>query len=177
VVPLTGERLKICELFAEILHLQYLYTSSPLFPRFIDCESVKSYAPLASDPHRTVERLTRKMQNNSISVAEALLNFSTTFGAHKIIITCLDLFFGFPLNNFLHSVVYDMLAKIFNTFTFALTSTAMFSADFTDTQGLLYDQKMSKIKVCTYKLVLEVFQEGKLTFRITEAQRLNDSEE
>ncbi len=29
------ERLKICELFAEILHLQYLYTSSPLFDRMV----------------------------------------------------------------------------------------------------------------------------------------------
>ena len=29
--PLGPERLKVCELFAEILHLQYLVTSSPLF--------------------------------------------------------------------------------------------------------------------------------------------------
>ncbi len=154
-----------------------MYTSSPLFPRFIDCESVKDYAPLASDPHHTVDRLKRKMLRNSTNVADSLLKFSTAFGEHKIIITCLDLFFGFPLNNFLHSVVYDMLAKIFNTFTFALTSTSMFSGDFTDVQGMLYNQKMTNIKVCTYKLVLGIFHEGKLTFKITEAQRLNDSEE
>lgn len=29
-----------------------------------------------------------------------------------------DLFFKFPWNNFLHSVVYDMIAKVFNTYTF-----------------------------------------------------------
>lgn len=34
-VPLGSERLKICELFAEILHLQYLFTSSPLFDSLI----------------------------------------------------------------------------------------------------------------------------------------------
>ncbi|KAJ3200174.1 hypothetical protein HDU67_002256, partial [Dinochytrium kinnereticum] len=34
-VPLGSERLKTCELFAEVLHLQYLYTSSPLFERLI----------------------------------------------------------------------------------------------------------------------------------------------
>jgi hypothetical protein len=30
-IPLGIERLKICELFAEFIHLQYLFTSSPLF--------------------------------------------------------------------------------------------------------------------------------------------------
>ena len=34
--PLGQERLKTCELFAEILHLQYLYFSSPLFERLIN---------------------------------------------------------------------------------------------------------------------------------------------
>jgi hypothetical protein len=37
-VPLGSERLKICELFAEILHLQYLFFSSPLFDRLLAVE-------------------------------------------------------------------------------------------------------------------------------------------
>lgn len=43
-IPLGPERLKICELFAEILHLQYLYTSSPLFDRLV-VVSLSSVAP------------------------------------------------------------------------------------------------------------------------------------
>jgi hypothetical protein len=34
-VPVGIERLRVCELFAEILHLQYLYFSSPLFERLL----------------------------------------------------------------------------------------------------------------------------------------------
>jgi hypothetical protein len=34
-IPLGAERLKICELFAEFIHLQYLFTSSPLFELMI----------------------------------------------------------------------------------------------------------------------------------------------
>jgi len=35
VVPLGTERLRVCELFAEVIHLQYLYSSSPLFDRIV----------------------------------------------------------------------------------------------------------------------------------------------
>ncbi|OUM68411.1 hypothetical protein PIROE2DRAFT_58078 [Piromyces sp. E2] len=35
-IPLGSERLRICELFAEIMHLQYLFTSSPLFGEVIN---------------------------------------------------------------------------------------------------------------------------------------------
>ncbi|GET04782.1 SAPS-domain-containing protein [Rhizophagus clarus] len=71
------------------------------------------------------------------------------FVEHKIIPTCLDLFFNFKWNNFLHTVVYDMIAQIFN--------------------GRM-DVGYNKA------LAISVFTDGQLTKRITNAQRLNDSE-
>ena len=37
--PLGPERLKICELFAEVVHLQYLLTSSPLFDALVQSQT------------------------------------------------------------------------------------------------------------------------------------------
>ncbi|PKC10964.1 SAPS-domain-containing protein [Rhizophagus irregularis] len=71
------------------------------------------------------------------------------FVEHKIIPTCLDLFFNFKWNNFLHTVVYDMIAQIFN-----------------GRMDIGYNKA----------LAISVFTDGHLTKRITNAQRLNDSE-
>ncbi|CAG8565225.1 7450_t:CDS:10 [Funneliformis mosseae] len=71
------------------------------------------------------------------------------FVEHKIIPTCLDLFFNFKWNNFLHTVVYDMITQIFN--------------------GRM-DMGYNKT------LAISVFTDGQLTKRITMSQRLNDSE-
>ena len=35
------ERIKVCELFAEMVHLQYLFTSSPLFELMVDPKTIK----------------------------------------------------------------------------------------------------------------------------------------
>ena len=35
------ERIKVCELFAELVHLQYLFTSSPLFDLMVDPKTIK----------------------------------------------------------------------------------------------------------------------------------------
>ncbi len=45
---LTSERLKICEMFAEVLHLQYLFTSSPLV------ELIVSATPIPEGPNDIV---------------------------------------------------------------------------------------------------------------------------
>ncbi|RIA90499.1 SIT4 phosphatase-associated protein [Glomus cerebriforme] len=71
------------------------------------------------------------------------------FVEHKIMPTCLDLFFNFKWNNFLHTVVYDMIAQIFN-----------------GRMDIGYNKA----------LAISVFTDGRLTKRITMAQRLNDSE-
>ncbi|CAG8472708.1 1665_t:CDS:10 [Paraglomus occultum] len=71
------------------------------------------------------------------------------FIEHRIIPTCLDLFFNFKWNNFLHTVVYDMIAQIFN-----------------GRMDVGYNKE----------LAISVFRDGQLTKRITKAQRLNDYE-
>lgn len=42
------------------------------------------------------------------------------FIEHKVLDTCLDLFFDFPWNNFLHNVVYDIIQQILNGHFFGL---------------------------------------------------------
>ncbi|CAG8596141.1 1259_t:CDS:10, partial [Dentiscutata heterogama] len=71
------------------------------------------------------------------------------FIEYRIIPTCLDLFFNFKWNNFLHTVVYDMIAQIFN-----------------GRMDIGYNKA----------LAISVFTDGQLTKRITKAQRLNDYE-
>jgi hypothetical protein len=47
--PVGSERLKVCELFAELIHLQYLFTSSPLFEGLVQDYTVVAVAdPLLS---------------------------------------------------------------------------------------------------------------------------------
>ncbi|CAG8748013.1 33261_t:CDS:2, partial [Racocetra persica] len=60
-----------------------------------------------------------------------------------------DLFFSFKWNNFLHTVVYDMIAQIFN-----------------GRMDIGYNKA----------LAISVFTDGQLIKRITKAQRLNDYE-
>lgn len=64
-------------------------------------------------------------------------------------VTRQDLFFGFPWNNFLHSVVYDVLHQILTGRT---------------DHGLNRD------------LTIALFRDGQLLARIVEAQKRNDAE-
>ncbi|KAG2176112.1 hypothetical protein INT43_005345 [Umbelopsis isabellina] len=66
---------------------------------------------------------------------------------HRVLPACLDLFFEFQWNNFLHYVVYDTLHQICN-----------------GRMDIGYNRE----------LVISVFRDGQLTQRITEAQKLND---
>jgi hypothetical protein len=103
--PVGSERLKVCELFAEVIHLQYLFTSSPLFEGL-----VQNYDPVPEEgqPEPTP----------TVRVIDELLIITDKMVSEKVFILCLDLFFKFKWNNFLHSVVYDMIAKMLNTYTF-----------------------------------------------------------
>ena len=117
--PVGSERLKVCELFAEIIHLQYLFTSSPLFEGL-----VQNYDPVPEEGQPEVIPTVR--------VIDELLIITDKMVAEKVFILCLDLFFKFKWNNFLHSVVYDMIAKILNTYTFTTAAAASAEADEND---------------------------------------------
>lgn len=170
VVPLGTERLRICELFAEVIHLQYLYSSSPLFDR-IACEQ-----PKEEGEHKK-------------SLVEELITITDKFTERKMLPICLNLFFEFPWNNFLHSVVYDMIAKIFNTCSYLVTATNL-SNELDDENQLstIEEQifsslseetkaRMNQIKESVIKLTVSILLEGELPKKIVEAQKLNDIEE
>ncbi|KAJ3383991.1 hypothetical protein HDU92_003814 [Lobulomyces angularis] len=78
-VPLGCERLKICELFAEILHLQYLYTSSPLFDKLI------------------LTSLGKNGTTNDVNVADELVSISESFVNSKILPICLNTYTFFTM--------------------------------------------------------------------------------
>jgi len=167
VVPLGTERLRVCELFAEVIHLQYLYSSSPLFDRIV---------------------FEQKEGEEKRTLVEELITITDKFTERKMLPICLDLFFKFPWNNFLHSVVYDMIAKIFNTCSYLVTATnltnelddenqlsaeeQMFSSLSEETK-----ERMNLIKNSVIKLTDSILDEGQLPQKIVEAQKLNDIEE
>ncbi|KAI8976765.1 SIT4 phosphatase-associated protein-domain-containing protein [Pilobolus umbonatus] len=113
--PLGFERLKIAELFAELLHCSNM-TSSNI------------------------------SEKDELTYGDKLkLKFVET----KVLPTCIDLFFSYPWNNFLHYVVYDMLHQIFN--------------------GQMNRES-------NRQLAISIFKEGHLTDKIIEAQEKNDIE-
>ncbi|RKO84944.1 SIT4 phosphatase-associated protein-domain-containing protein, partial [Blyttiomyces helicus] len=208
--PLGSERLKTCELFAEILHLQYLYTSSPLFEKLaLVAQEWGAAVPPEATPTAAPKEPEEKKEEGataehaivvdapppapapvvrpvpSTSVANELVSITDKFISAKILPVCLDLFFNFPWNNFLHSVVYDMIAKVFNTYSFTSTATQPRSptAGAEGDDGIpkqvlpkSVEAQMITVKLSVRKLVLSIFVEGLLTDRITAAQRQNDFE-
>ncbi|KAI8823077.1 SIT4 phosphatase-associated protein-domain-containing protein [Fimicolochytrium jonesii] len=197
---LGSERLKTCELFAEILHLQYLYTSSPLFERLItvhhghpdksdsDEDSGKTELTPKSPTEQSAPSATESTPP-ARSVANELVSLTNKFIDAKILPVCLDLFFRFPWNNFLHSVVYDMIAKVFNTYSYTSTTnlpkapTALPGDD----EGIVpqeaispaqsaVEAQMGAVKIIVRRLVLSIFKDGELTKQITRAQRQNDAQ-
>ncbi|KAF9976852.1 hypothetical protein BGZ73_007651 [Actinomortierella ambigua] len=92
------------------------------------------------------------------------------FVDHHIIPTCFDLFFQFPWNNFLHTVVYDMVHQVFHR--------PMGDVGRPDMDGVFIRPKEEQ-KVTegwNRRLTISIFKDGQLTKRITDAQRLCDYE-
>ncbi|KAI9358621.1 SIT4 phosphatase-associated protein-domain-containing protein [Zopfochytrium polystomum] len=174
VVPLGSERLKTCELIAEILHLQYLYFSSPLFERLVSASTTsKPLAASHSSVDELAEALTRLRLSNQPNVADELVALTDKF----------KLFFEFPWNNFLHSVVYDMIAKVFNTYSY--TSTTSYARppeqgeDFPPASppGGTLDVKMKGVQASFKMLVSSILIDGELSAKIIDAQKRNDEGE
>ncbi|TPX65063.1 hypothetical protein SpCBS45565_g05457 [Spizellomyces sp. 'palustris'] len=197
--PLGSERLKTCELFAEILHLQYLYTSSPLFERLISAKKVTEDSRKTEDETReeNADEKAKLSTDPNTGVADELVAITDKFIDAKILPVCLDLFFNFPWNNFLHSVVYDMIAKVFNTYSYTSTTIASKPPSPFKPEGdvetasreletvsvpiqtnaiMSVEEQMQAVKDVVRKLVLSIFKDGELTKRITKAQRDNDFE-
>ncbi|KAG0215595.1 hypothetical protein BGX31_000819, partial [Mortierella sp. GBA43] len=91
------------------------------------------------------------------------------FVDHRIISTCFDLFFQFPWNNFLHTVVYDMVHQVFHRPMGDIGR---------EENGTIIPPKSDHdiTEGWNRRLTISIFKDGQLTKRITDAQRLNDYE-
>ncbi|KAG0348184.1 hypothetical protein BG005_011686, partial [Podila minutissima] len=92
------------------------------------------------------------------------------FVDHRIIPTCFDLFFQFPWNNFLHTVVYDMVHQVFHR--------PMGDIGRPDIDGTYIPPQTDQgvTEGWNRRLTISIFKDGQLTKRITDAQRLCDYE-
>jgi hypothetical protein len=98
-IPLSSERLKTCELLAELLHLLYLYTSSPLFMKFAECARMPFANPaeVLSDECERLEPVDRLLRRNAVQgldVADYLLKIANKFVEHSVLPLCLVLAFS-----------------------------------------------------------------------------------
>ncbi|KAF9333129.1 hypothetical protein BG006_004002 [Podila minutissima] len=234
--PLGFERLKICEMFAELLHCSNMAVLNsrpiisvsadgtvripcvspitfhddaldnldPLEPKVNGDHSPKSSTskakdenkegatkddatddatPRASPPLRptstlassTIASSTIATLTTSNSISDNVLIpvgdfLKLQFVDHRIIPTCFDLFFQFPWNNFLHTVVYDMVHQVFHR--------PMGDIGRPDKDGTYVPPKGDQgIKEgWNRRLTISIFKDGQLTKRITDAQRLCDYE-
>ncbi|KAI9323937.1 SIT4 phosphatase-associated protein-domain-containing protein, partial [Zopfochytrium polystomum] len=182
VTRLGSERLKTCELFAEILHMQYLYYSSPLFDRMVEAASLPIASSSGSNPvddlTESVSRLRLSSQQN---VADELVAVTDKIVKSKILPMCLKLFFDLPWNNFIHSVVYDMIAKVFNTYSYTSTTSYARPPPFEDGDDndppAPVEKRNLHARIQDGRCLKPILVEGELSGKILEAQKRNDEEE
>ncbi|KAF8979145.1 hypothetical protein BGZ46_005763 [Entomortierella lignicola] len=210
--PLGFERLKICEMFAELLHCSNMaiLNSRPIISvspdgtvkiptvtldardqYFTDAEveghnngSIPAsndglVTPWASPPLRASTLVMTSPLISSLSLTnqgqgDVMIPvgdfLKLQFVDHRIIPTCFDLFFQFPWNNFLHTVVYDMVHQVFHR--------PMGDIGRPDVDGTYIPPKSDQdvTEGWNRRLTISIFRDGQLTKRITDAQRLNDYE-
>ncbi|KAJ2101487.1 sporulation-induced protein [Coemansia sp. S100] len=141
--PLGFERLRICELFAELLHCSNMprlnqSVSSPLLEAspvsHRDSPTVAVAATTSEGcgtPHGSdiaeyafADGAASVYSDVALVVSEAKDHDSSNTAVgqllkwklieHGVLTTCVELFFEFGLNNFLHSVVYDIMHQVLN---------------------------------------------------------------
>ncbi|KAF9439039.1 hypothetical protein BGZ76_001015 [Entomortierella beljakovae] len=232
-IPLGFERLKICEMFAELLHCSNMaiLNSRPIIAVLTDgtvkvptvsfdrhdqidsnetdadknsgiteVENGKSNSGLETTTHSTGDDATDTSNDRTTTCASPPLRPSISimsssviaslslidqegdvkipvgdflklqFVEHRIIPTCFDLFFQFPWNNFLHTVVYDMVHQVFHR--------PMGDIGRPDVDGTYIPPNSDKdiTEGWNRRLTISIFKDGQLTKRIADSQRLNDYE-
>ncbi|KAI8991637.1 SIT4 phosphatase-associated protein-domain-containing protein [Mycotypha africana] len=154
VEPLGFERLKICELFAELLHCsnmsnlnnfnQQIQNQHQQQSRKQDEEEETTATTTTDTTPPPLSNVTK--QEEELSVGDYL---KSKFVENRTMPICVDLFFAFPWNNFLHYVIYDMLHQVFN--------------------GRM-DVGLNR------NLAISILKDGQLTDKIVIAQKANDEE-
>lgn len=198
--PLLGaERLRVCELFAEVLHLQYLYASSPLFEVLVEGsvfldeeeEVVERFGQVSlesgqgSGSGSGLDRVKEEEEQglarstSTTSVIQELHSLSRSIAKHRVLPRCISLFFLYPWNNFLHSVVYDMVAKVFNTFAYVagVVGGTLGHGSEGSPEGPrneIVENRMRRMRDGVGELVVSIVKDGQLMEKIVEAQNKND---
>ncbi|KAJ1845521.1 sporulation-induced protein, partial [Coemansia sp. RSA 2708] len=137
--PLGFERLRICELFAELLHC----ASMPRLNAARGGADSPTVAPACGVVLAVGDACGRDAAATPVG---QLLKWRLV--QHGVLPLCADLFFRFELNNFLHSVVYDIMHQVLNL-----------------PLGL----------ECNVALVLAAFRDVRITSRIAQASAANDA--
>ncbi|TIB73962.1 SAPS-domain-containing protein [Wallemia mellicola] len=141
IKPLTFERFRICELYAELLHCSNMgifnrnTTVGPYYDNYgrliggldaltqlaralSDSEEMEDIPVNSPEDHiePQQEQLPQSMSNLSLKVDELTLGDSLKKAMidNGILKTLVDLFFDYPSNPFLHNVVYDVILQILN---------------------------------------------------------------
>ncbi|GAN04154.1 extragenic suppressor of kinetochore protein [Mucor ambiguus] len=163
--PLGFERLKICELFAELLHCSNMSNLNNFSMTPEEEAELEDKLPEENDDDAEGEKEQKEEENKEeagskkteeeavtseaqpeLSVGDYL---KSKFVDNKAMPICVDLFFAFPWNNFLHYVIYDMLHQVFN--------------------GRM-DVGLNR------SLAISILKDGQLTDKIVIAQKANDEE-
>ncbi|KAL0093205.1 SIT4 phosphatase-associated protein-domain-containing protein [Phycomyces blakesleeanus] len=143
------ERLRICELFAELLHCSNMSNlNTTALNESLTPESPNPDQTQKSDENTKDDKPKPAHDNDDdlFSIGDYL---KQKYVEHKVMPICVDLFFSFPWNNVLHYVVYDMLHQVFN--------------------GRV-DKGLNR------SLIISILKDGQLTDWIIKAQKLNDIE-
>ncbi|KAI9226638.1 MAG: SIT4 phosphatase-associated protein-domain-containing protein, partial [Piptocephalis tieghemiana] len=140
-VPLGFERLRVCELFAELLHLSSM--------ALLNISPATTFEEEEKKEHEKDQKEKLGQEEGSSNGLTPGDTLKSQFIHAAILPTCLDLFFNFPWNNFLHTVVYDMVHQVLN---------------------------IPLETSCNLRLVQSLFRDGRLSHRITQAQRQCDYE-
>ncbi|KAJ2500646.1 sporulation-induced protein [Coemansia sp. RSA 1972] len=133
--PLGFERLRICELFAELLHCSNM-------PR-LNAAAVTGNG--SDSPTVALEIGDAADHDTSNTPVGQLLKWKLI--QHSVLPICTDLFFRFSLNNFLHSVVYDIMHQVLN---------------------------LPLALECNVALIVVAFRDVRITSRIAQASAEND---
>ncbi|KAJ1729880.1 sporulation-induced protein, partial [Coemansia sp. Benny D160-2] len=145
--PLGFERLRICELFAELLHCSNMprLNIPPPQPSSSSSSSLPPPSAAAAQDAIPLDISSPLEHDTSNTPVGQLLKWKLI--QHNVLPICCDLFFRFTLNNFLHSVVYDIMHQVLNL-----------------PLGL----------ECNVALILVAFRDVRITSRIAQACALND---
>ncbi|PVZ98256.1 hypothetical protein BB558_005743 [Smittium angustum] len=102
-VPLGFERLRVCELLAEVLHCSKM----TIFNIDLNPNSENDSDAQSTQDLKDIQSSSNVDQEEPVGRA-----IRYEYSKKQVLVKIVDLFFEYPWNNFLHSVVYDILHQV-----------------------------------------------------------------